>query len=65
MLDLTKLEKDFLINLLERERTWYSNMARTNPGMSIFTERQEKITSILSKLGKHPFKTLLEKNSES
>ena len=65
MLDFTEAEKEFLINLLESERTWYSNMARTNPGMSIFIERQDKLTSILTKLGQHPFKTFLEKNAQS
>lgn len=65
MLDFTEAEKEFLINLLESERTWYSNMVRTNPGMSILIERQEKLTSILTKLGQHPFKTLLEKNAQS
>lgn len=65
MLNFTETEKDFLIKLLEGERNWYSNMARTNPGISIFIERRDKLTSILTKLGQHPFKTLLEKNSES
>ena len=65
MLDFTETEKEFLINLLESERTWYSNMARTNPGISVFIDRQEKLTTILTKLGQHPFKTLLEKNAQS
>jgi len=65
MLDLTQDEKSFLITTLKGDYVWNSNMAREYPAISAFTERKEKINSILTKLGHHPFKTLLENNSKS
>lgn len=62
MVEFTEEERLFLIGKLQLELTWNRNMAKecANP----FTKRSEIITSLLSKLGEHPFKTLLEKNSE-
>lgn len=62
MIEFTEEEKSYLIQQLKFELTWNRNMAReyANP----FTKRSEIITSLLSKLGEHPFKTKLEENSK-
>lgn len=62
MMEFTEEEKSYLIQQLKFELTWNRNMAReyTNP----FAKRTEIITSLLSKLDQHPFKTKLEENSK-
>jgi hypothetical protein len=63
MIEFTEEEKSYLIHQLQLELTWNRNMAReyANP----FAKRAEIITSLLSKLGEHPFKTKLEENSKT
>jgi len=63
MIEFNEEEKSYLIKQLQYELTWNKNMAKqyTTP----FSQRSETITSILSKFGKHPFKTKLEENSKS
>jgi hypothetical protein len=62
MIEFTEEEKSFLVKQLQLDLTWNRCMAKDykNP----FTQRVEIITSLLSKLGEHPFKTKLEENSK-
>jgi len=56
---MTKEEKEFLLSHLKGELTWTSCMIREYP---FYKGRKDILESILSKLGQHPFKTLLENN---
>jgi hypothetical protein len=62
MINFTEEEKSFLVKQLQLELTWNRGMCRDYK--IPFTQRVEIITSLLSKLGEHPFKTKLEKNSK-
>jgi hypothetical protein len=59
-MEFTEEEKSYLIHQLQLELKWNRNMSKeySKP----FTKRVEIITSVLSKLGEHPFKTKLEEN---
>ena len=61
-MELTTEEKDFLIQHLEGEHKWNSNMSKDHPS---FQKRADIIKSILTKIGQHPFKTLLKENLKS
>lgn len=61
-MELTAEEKDFLIQHLEGELKWNSNMSKE---YSSFQKRVDLLKSILVKIGQHPFKTLLDKNLKS
>jgi hypothetical protein len=62
MINFTEEEKSFLVKQLQLELTWNRGMCRDYK--DTFTQRVEIITSLLSKLGEHPFKSKLEENSK-
>jgi len=60
-MNLTKEEKEYLINHLNGEKTWYEGQVRVN-GLQIFSERLEIVNSILKKIETHPLKLKLSKD---
>jgi hypothetical protein len=62
MINFTEEEKSFLVKQLQLELTWNRGMCRDYK--DTFIQRVEIITSLLSKLGEHPFKSKLEENSK-
>jgi hypothetical protein len=62
MINFTEEEKSFLVKQLQLELTWNRGMCRDYK--DTFAQRVEIITSLLSKLGEHPFKSKLEENSK-
>jgi hypothetical protein len=58
-MELTESEKEYLISQLKHELVWTTCMLSR---YSSYQERKDILESILSKLGQHPFKILLENN---
>jgi hypothetical protein len=61
-MELTTEEKDFLIQHLEGELKWNSNMSKEH---TVFQKRADILKSVLIKIGQHTFKTLLDQNLKS
>jgi GTP cyclohydrolase III len=58
-MELTEEEREFLIYHLQGDLTWTTYMKRDYPG---FDKRYDNLLSILTKLGSHPLKKVIEKN---
>lgn len=63
MIEFSEEEKSYLIKKLQLDLIWNKNMSKQCG--TPFDKISETITSILFKLGEHPFKTKLEENSKS
>lgn len=61
-MNLTEEERKFLIHHLKGELVWTSGMKSQYD--SIYDKRYNHLVSILSKLGEHPLKSLLEKKAQ-